>query len=450
MKTTHALILTAGILAFLALPASGQEVLSDNNIVAGARALGMGGAQIGAVNDITATIHNPAALTRIDMLHAQLGLAMVPRDITTRLSSPTATGRGSYEDRSVSVGSIGVAYPVPTDRGSLVFAFAVNRVKDFTGTFRMSGYDEQAFEQDGDVWAGDFTNETVEDGGVDIVSFAGAVDVSPQVSVGLSLDIWTGSYSLDKRILRNNSTDQISWLDLNGGEDDFTGWSLKPSVLYFTDDFRLGAYLRLPMTFHIEQDNYEELYSANDGYFFQIHERIDSFISDNYSDYRDYWGASYRIKAPMEFGVGVALGEPGRRCVAFDLVYESWKDAEIKGDNDPYYFRDKYENTLNWAFGAEHALPLFDSVVRVGYRHEPAKFNGPRTSGGPSIEVMDDRDYLSLGFGVRFDDYFRFDAGYARGFFKQEEGSRTDEETLHRIYAAVTYTMPVAGGAMWR
>ena len=72
-----------------------QEVVVDNDTGVGARAMGMGGAQIAAVEDVTAVIHNPAALARIQDLEVQLGLNMMKRQIDTSLKSTTGTGKES-------------------------------------------------------------------------------------------------------------------------------------------------------------------------------------------------------------------------------------------------------------------------------------------------------------------------------------------------------------------
>ena len=427
----------------LVQPSHAQEVVTDNNIVAGARALGMGGAQIAAVNDVTAVIHNPAALARIENLEIQLGVNMLKRKIKTNLKSNFAYGSGSAENDYSSLGTIGIAYPVPTDRGSLVLALAYNRVKDFSGIFKNSFYDEYAFVTDEETWDGNVTNELNEEGGLGIISFGGAVDISPKVSFGLSIDVWTGSYKVDKRILSNDYPGEVSWLDITGGEDEITAWSLKPSILYFTKDFRFGAFLRLPMRFHIEQKNFEEYYSRNDGYFFNVHEYIDPYSGTSFLDDNDSYSINYKIKAPIQIGLGVSFGEPGRRCMALDMVYENWENAKFDNEYDPFYFRDKYRSALNWRVGLEHKLPFFNTVGRIGYLRQPATFKGPRGNdpGEPEIDVTNERDYLTLGLSKNFDESFRLDIGYAHGFWSAEEGYREDKEYHNRLYIALNYRL---------
>ena len=421
-----------------------QEIVTGNDIVAGARAMGMGSAQIAASEDVTAVIYNPAALARLSNIEAQLGFVLMKRGIKTSLNSNYVNGSGSAEDNYSGLGTFGIAYPVPTDRGSLVVALAYNRVKDFSGVFKLDGFNDYAFEQDDEIWAGNETYEITEKGGLGIFSLAGAVDVSPTVSVGASIDVWTGRYEIDKRILRNDYPGEVSWLDITGGEDNITAFSIKPSILYFKDNFRFGAFVRFPMTFHIDQNNYEEYYSRNDGYFFNIHSSIDPYSGSDYYDDSDYYNANYKIKTPMQLGLGFSLGVPGKRCIALDVVYENWEEAEFDDEYDPYYFQEKYRSVLNWRVGIERSLPFLNAVGRIGYLRQPETFKGPRGdgSGEPNIDILNERDYLTLGFSKNFDESFRLDVGYAHGFWSLEEGAREDKENHDRLYVTINYRLP--------
>jgi long-subunit fatty acid transport protein len=177
---TMIVLVTAG-----AYRTGAQEIVTDNNIVPGARALGMGGAQIAGANDITAAFSNPAALARINEFNFNLGLARFERKIESNLASSGFNAKGVADDDNFTLGSIGIAYPVPTIQGSLVFGLAYNRVKNFNGSFYQSGFNESAFVLDNDIWGGFQTEEIIEDGGMGVVTFAGAVDVSPNISLGL-------------------------------------------------------------------------------------------------------------------------------------------------------------------------------------------------------------------------------------------------------------------------
>jgi len=366
------------------------------------------------------------------------------REISSALSTSGSSLDGSASKTYTGIASAGFAYPMPTEQGSLVLAIAYNRVKDFSGLFHLYGYNETAFELDAEVWGGYETYETIEEDGMGVFSFAAAIDVSPRVSVGASIDVWTGGYLLDRRVLRNDYDGEVSWLDITGGEDDITAVSFKPSILYFTEKFRLGAFMRFPMTFHIDQNNFEELYSRNDGFYFNVNDNLTPSTADGWLDDATNSSYSYKIKAPLQFGAGIALGQAGKRQFAADILYENWEEAEFDDEYDPYYFSNSYRSALGWRIGYEQGLPRSNAVARIGYMRQPVSFEGPRSGDprDPAIEFDNPRDYLTLGLGVWLDDSFLVDIGYARGFMKQTEGSRVDEETHNRLSATLTYRLP--------
>jgi long-subunit fatty acid transport protein len=421
-----------------------QEIVTTGDLVPGTRALGMGGAQIAAVNDLSAVIHNPAALARLKRIEFQLGMTRLDREISSSLSTSGATLDGSASKTYTGVTSAGFAYPVPTEQGSLVLAIAYNRVKDFSGLFHLYGYNESAFDLDAEVWGGYETYETLEEDGMGVFSFAGAIDVSPRVSVGASIDVWTGGYVLDRRVLRNDYDGAVSWLDITGGEDTISAVSFKPSILYFTEKFQLGAFMRFPMSFKIEQNNYEEYYSRNDGFYFNVNENLTPSTGGDWLDDASSSSYNYDIKAPLQLGTGIALGTAGKRQFAADILYENWEEAEFEDEYDPYYFSTSYRSTLSWRVGYEQGLPKSNAVARIGYMSLPVSFEGPRSSDprDPTIKFDNTRDYLTLGVSVWLDDSFLVDIGYAHGFMKQTEGSRIDEETHNRVAATLTYRLP--------
>ncbi len=337
--------------------------------------------------------------------------------------------------------SIGIAYPVPTERGSLVFAVGYNRVKDFAGSLKIDGYN--------DYLSGDQKGESIEEGGLGIVSLAGAVDITPHISVGAALDIWFGNYRRDDRMLLTDDAESYSQLDISGTDDDISAWSFKPAIHYHKDNFRFGAYARLPMTFHIKEYWYKESYDRSDGEYFRLREIIDPSSEFTYDDETGADHLNYQIKAPIQMGFGVSWGKPGISCIALDLVYDNWTQANIEYPSDylqePNYFRDKYRSTLNWRVGLEKKLPFFNSVGRLGYMRQPLLFKGPRgyEAGEPRISVTNERDFITVGFGKNFDRSLGMDIGYTYGLWTQEETPREDEENRSRVYVSITYRTPV-------
>jgi hypothetical protein len=204
-----------------------------------------------------------------------------------------------------------------------------------------------------------------------------------------------------------------------------------------------------PMTFNIEENYYREGYSRRDGGYFQLYEAIDPTSPFNDGDDYTYSGKmSYKVKAPMQFGLGIALGRPGGSMVAFDVNYENWKQAKLEYPSDfaqePNYFLDKYRAATTWKIGVEQPIPVLGGVIRAGYMRHPLTFVGPRTGedGAPLVEVSNDRDYLTLGIGKQFDQSFGIDVGYTRGFWTTKENPRSDEESRDNVFVAITWRGP--------
>ncbi len=424
---------------FFSTESIAQEPVVGNDTGIGARAMGMGEAQIAASNDVTALMHNPAALARIDKLQAQFGINMLRRKMSATLRSTDHERKTTATTDYTGLGTAGLAYPVPTERGSLVLGVGYNRAKDFAGSLKINGYND-----DLNGWQ---KGESVEEGGVGVLSLGGAVDVAPNLSVGLSLDFWFGEYQRDNRALLNDYDDPYSQLDFTGADDDITAWSLKPGVLYFKDAFRFGAYARLPMTFHIDEYFYSEGYSRDDGGYFSLYERIDPTSPFNDVDYTYVDKLKYEIKVPMKYGLGVSYGTPGERLVAFDLEYVNWTQAKLKYPSDyapePNYFRDKYNSSLAWKVGLEHRLPFFGLSGRAGYIRDPRVFEGPRGYDYDAYEVKttNERDFVTFGLGKRFDKSLSLDAAAVWGLWSYREGPREDEDDRFRLFLALTYHM---------
>ncbi len=421
--------------------AQAQQSVIENSIGADARAMGMGATGIAAADGVSSILYNPAALARIDKIEAIFGVDVLKNSNKSFIRSNSGIGSVSDDVSYSGLGSLGIAYPIPTDRGSLVLAAAYHRVMDFNNSVYQSGYNDNL--------SGIETVEVLEEGGVGVFSFGGAVDVSPNVSVGASLDIWLGEYTRDGRSLLNDYDVGFSQLDLENIDDDIHGVSFKPSILYFKDNFRFGAFVQLPMTWNIDESYRDEGYVREDGEYFSMYEYIDTNSEFNDIDYYDS-NFDYKIEAPMQLGLGFAIGEPREKMLAFDMVYENWSQAKLKYPSDyfpePRYFKDKYRSSLQWSAGAEKRLKFLDLTARLGYMRQPVLFKGPRDndSYGPDVDVKDLKDFVSIGFGKEFDSSLFLDVAYVHGFWKTEEKPKTFESTRDRIYLTVSYQMPVA------
>ena len=115
------------ILSVSVLIAQDIPFLWGHSWAVGAKALGLGGAYTGIADDYTALYYNPAGLGQIQnsQFFGSLG-NLSSNDQITHLGI-------NYSESSsyTKLNSLGLVIPVPTSRGSLVFAAGYHNVRQF-------------------------------------------------------------------------------------------------------------------------------------------------------------------------------------------------------------------------------------------------------------------------------------------------------------------------------
>ena len=106
-----------------------------------------------------------------------------------------------------------------------------------------------------------------------------------------------------------------------------------------------------------------------------------------------------------------------------------------------YIFKDKYVKTTEYRIGVEALVPVIEWYARLGYMRCPLAYRGPREEGDPLIEIMNERDFITVGLGKLMDENIRFDVSFIHGFWSQEEASRADDETQDKLFVSLTYRL---------
>ncbi len=135
---TFLTFLVLGLFSNLSLSQNYNDVLllSQPGLYSDARALGMGNSFTSLSNDFAGVLFNPAGLGLMKKGEISGGMGL-----NTFYNSTTFYGSTTSADQtSVDFSQFGIAYPVPTFRGSLVFAIGYNQVKDFNGIMEFDGY----------------------------------------------------------------------------------------------------------------------------------------------------------------------------------------------------------------------------------------------------------------------------------------------------------------------
>lgn len=389
-----------------------EEVFSlGMQLGSGARAIAMGGAFTSVGGDYSASLWNPAALRDIQRIEVYGSLSHLVRrnnfGLTQGLGNFDSNGRRS-EDNFTKFNDIGVAYPVPTTQGALVFSFGFNRVKSYDSNMDFRAFNLTSDDQVDQSW------RELESGGLNVWTLAGAVDVSPNVSLGMGLNFWSGGSDFEstfeefdsQNVYQNSSADDFQSFTVEQSlNTDITGFNAK-----FGSIFRLNSLLNLaltiatPTTFKVDEDW---------TYFDSI-----GYDDASFSDSTDAGTFQYKLKSPWTFTGGASL-HLLNFVFSGDLEYNDW--TQVAYTTEPPFggitkaevnrnIRDNYRATTRIRLGGEFTLPLTGLSFRAGYFRDPSIFENASSD--------EDKQFLSAGLGFLVDKQARLDVAFVHGFWK--------------------------------
>jgi len=410
-KLTSWLTLLASAL-FMFHPAAAQQLLdplivyepaTENQVLPGARASGMGGAQVAAGDDGSVIWYNPALMTRIKSTEFSGTLTH------QRFANNTAMSFGSVPEARVnntSLGGLWAMFSVPVERGGLTLGLAVNRVRSFDRIFRYTtgigpGMSNGGEDESGSLWAW---------------SLGGAIELSPRSSLGLSLDILDGhddySYFYD-------SPYPSGFQEENNINDEYTGVSGKIGVAYAaTNWLNLGAVIGLPASISIDQTS--DYYSYSDS-----------------GSSEDHGAASYRYTLPFWVGAGAAATYRDF-TFAGDISYVDYTQLEYwRGIQDisraNMTVKQYYNDVLNLHLGAEYTIRPADIRLRAGYYRQPIPFNG--------FPVEKQPNFFTFGAGFLIDKTVNLDLALLTGSWERRDPTIGSSENYNaqRFLATISY-----------
>lgn len=396
-----------------------DEATAGNFFGVGARAMGMGGAYIAVANDATALVYNPAGLAMVKRIEFSGGLTNQRlRNRTGDLSfvdiqSPGINFNDGRLQSNTRLSSANIVLPVPTYRGSLVFAFGVNRVKSFDRAMKFT------FAQDGS------SGIESESGGLYMWSFGGAVDISPNVSVGGAFNFFSGTdnYSWLYEGSYNDASFSFKYKYDDTIKDRYTGFNLKLGVRVQPNKFLIvGGTIESPVTYTINED---------------WTQTTDTVFSDRDPTYSEDSGSpQYKISLPFSMGVGIALNF-NNLILAGDINYADWTQMEYKRLADMAeanrMIQDSYTDALRWHLGAEYLFPRIGTTFRVGYYQNPLPYK--------SMWIKKDRNYLTAGVGFLIDQVMTLDLAWVHGGWETNDFNidLAEKYSTNQIFLTTAY-----------
>ncbi len=416
----------------------------------GARALGMGGAYTAVAEDVTAIAYNPAGLAQIRRVELSGGLVSASADRTI-----THFSKAEADQSSLRIDHLALAYPVPTYRGSLVFAGGFHRNADTDMSVLQQGY---AIPIEGSTPGLFELEDYLREGAVNQWTVAAAMDLSPNISVGASLSYLSGTMDESLTLANYRAVPTEEGVVLDFGPDnaldervfesavlrssDLSGYTGSLGMMgYLEPGIRLGLSLELPRKL---------IYDVNAETRLEDWEKIDTarpFLEDE-------------ITLPLSVNGGVSWGgrglllSGGMRWTDYTQIdYEGKIYAPAAGSGDPDFQREfAYRSVVAVNLGAEYQFASLPLRLRAGFYTEPlpykliaadTNFEFVPDDGNaetyddasevkrdyPEARIVSDRKFWTLGAGVLVQDALTLDLAIAHGSWERETPDRYENTT---------------------
>ncbi|MCX6120605.1 MAG: outer membrane protein transport protein [Ignavibacteriales bacterium] len=409
-----------------------------------ARQLGMGNATVGGVDDYSALFWNPAGLALERDFEFSFGLSSLGYSNDVSYIGTKTSSNNSV----VNLNNLGLVYPIPTVRGSLTFAFGFYRAANYTTTASMSTFNPYSsysqsiyllekplaynipyklFLANADtlgnvipILNGNVQQaiNVIEGGGLNHWTFGGAIDVGPNLSVGISLNYAGGSYSYDQTV---NESDTKNYYPVSISPEDFNQFSYESTVnddikgfnalfgLMFrkTGKYSIGFAIRTSTTYNISE-TYTEAASSQ----FKTKD-VNGFSAYSYPLTSN--SIKYEVTTPYILSGGVSVQPLEWLLLAGDVEYTDWTQMDLSADGVDFStqnsrIKNELRATTNLRGGGEVSLRNLGLKLRGGIIYNPSPWKGDPTSRNQM--------YYTAGIGYMLDERTSIDAGYAYGTWK--------------------------------
>jgi hypothetical protein len=413
-----------------------EEASAGNFFGVGARAMGMGGVQIATANDASALVYNPALLAKIKRIEFSGAMSHQRLRNETGLPGGIRPLSSFFQNESIiqsntRFSSANIVLPVPTYRGSLVFALGFNRMKSFDKAFRSVLVDPET----GLVL---FDASVLETGGINMWSFGGALDLSPNVSVGVAVNYWQGEddYLQDYYLSDPSKLSGYEIWEKNRYLNSYSGWNGKLGFSVQPARFlSLGAVVDFPTKFSIDQTN---TYS---------YDSLDLFSGESYTPPPYDSLGHYELTHPYSFGAGTAFNFK-YITLAGDIYYTDWSQLKPSAriGVDEKLYKEIYKTVTRWHIGAEVVLPELNTKFRIGFYKDPLPYITYKSIDHKTrLNYLEtDRRYFTLGAGFLIDQVLTLDVAWNHGFheFKDNQEPKIKESyTADKIFVSLAYRL---------
>jgi long-subunit fatty acid transport protein len=331
-----------------------------NFIGSGARARGMGGAFIGVADDATAMSWNPAGLAKLDMAEASVVGLYENYSVDTDIEDFDAD---AYASSHMNLNFVSAAFPLSVGARNLVAGVAYQQVMDLYSKY------EDDFEM------------TERTGGVYAISPSVGVQLTPTVSIGAGVNIYTGStdYKVEDKELRDTYEESYN----------YSGTNFNIGALFDFTQFRLGAVFKTPFGLVEKEGDLD-------------------------------WDVTYHM--PQMLGFGASFQATENLVVAADYEMRKFSESELENNETEEKVESGWEDINQVRFGLEYLLMSGTSIIplRLGFATTPTLFTddednqitGANITGGFGI-IMGN---INLDVGVEYNTYQYEITGFNENF----------------------------------
>ena len=430
-----------------------------------ARALGMGDSYIGLSDGAGAAFFNPAGFGLMRNMEFSGGLSYDNYGNNSSFMGQTS----NYTNSATRLNNLSFVLPVPTYKGSLVFAFSYHTTNDFTSALNFNGFNGnntsliQNLNNAGsyipyDLYLTDTNFVTpinghlnqsgsiVGNGETHSWTFSGSFEAYKNLFIGLNLDLSSGTYNNTNNyyeqdlqgIYTNIQTDPATpgtkgfqTFYLNRILDwDITGWDLKLGMLYQLENARIGLTVQFPKTYTVK----ESFNVYGNSQFGTGHSW--SLDPSNYS-YND----RYDIVTPYELGAGFSINLSNlilsAQATLIDYSQLKFENANGLSDLDVnsinQSIKDELKSVVNFNVGAEYTIPNTGLRLRAGYLRQPSAYQGDPSSY--------DKNYITGGLGYLIDENVSIDLAYAHGWW--DDYIDNYDTNVSRVNESITDNMVI-------
>jgi long-subunit fatty acid transport protein len=346
---------------------------SPNPVGSGARALGMGGAFIAVADDATASSWNPAGLIQLERPELSIvGAAFWRTEEFSSKTRPAADNRSRVDERSLNY--LSASFPFRAWNRHWVVSANYQRLYEFKRDFSHevdfspSGLDlalEKHFEQDGYLGA---------------FGLATAIQLSPRIALGVTLNLWTDALGSDngwKDAYTETGTGSQGGVPLTAATEatdrysSFRGVNANLGLLWdINSALTLGAVLKTPFKADIDHE-----------FRFRSTTTVDTAPAPTVTTSEIRVDDTVHLRMPLSYGLGLALRVSDALSFDLDVYRTHWSDYRLTdGDGNsfsPIDGRPKGESnvkdTTQIRFGGEYLWIGSKTVIplRAGVFYDP-------------------------------------------------------------------------------